>query len=382
MPTPGPALRRSARRRQPHPLPATAALLAALLVVLTGCASATGTPEETTGVAGVRLADATVLADPKNYVGASTALLASSAPAPVAPAPDPDLPVTLTDIQGTEVTVDDADRVLALDLYGSLSQIVFQLGLGDRLVGRDVSTDVPGSEDLPLVTDGGHTLNAEAILELSPTVLITDTTLGPWDAVLQVRDAGIPVVVVDSHRDLETIAPLVHQVAEALGVPEAGTALADRVTAEVTAKVAEIAAVAPADPARRLRIVFLYVRGQAGVFYMFGKGSGADSLITAVGGHDVAGEIGWEGMKPVNAEGLIAAQPDLVLVMTEGLRSVGGVEGLLETIPGLTETPAGQHARVVDMEDSQLLSFGPRTADVLDALATAIYAPGSRPVGG
>jgi iron complex transport system substrate-binding protein len=364
-------------RRTPLVRRAVAVLPAMLLAVaLAGCAGATDAPAEDTDVAAVRLADATVLADPRNYVGASTAVLGGAAADPIAADPRPDLPVTVTDVQGTEVTVEDADRILALDLYGSLSQIVHQLGLGDRLVGRDSSSDFPGAGDLPVVTEGGHTLSAEAMLDLAPSVLITDTTLGPWDAVLQIRDAGIPVVVVDSHRDLETVGTLVQQVADALGVPDPGTELAAGITAEIAAKVAEIAAIAPAD---RLRIVFLYVRGQSGIYYMFGEGSGADSLIRALGGHDVAAEIGWSGMKPVNAEGMIAAQPDLVLVMTEGLRSVGGVDGLLEHIPGLAQTPAGQRARVVDMADTQLLSFGPRSADVLDALATAIYAPGSRP---
>nr|WP_246405785.1 ABC transporter substrate-binding protein [Modestobacter versicolor] len=266
-----------------------------------------------------------------------------------------------------------------MDLYGSLSQITHDLGLGDRLVGRDTSSSFPGSEDLPLVTPSAHQINAEAVLELAPTLLVTDTTLGPWDAVLQVREAGVPVVVVDAHRDLAGVGTLTEQVAAALGVPERGAELAAATTAEVSAKVAEIAAVAPQDPARRVRMVFLYVRGQAGVYYMFGQGSGADSLISAVGGVDVAAEIGWTGMKPLTDEGLVAAQPDLVLVMTEGLASVGGVDGLLEQVPALAQTPAGQHRRVVDMADTQVLSFGPRTADVLDALAVAVYAPGSQP---
>ena len=117
------------------------------------------------------------------------------------------------------------------------------------------------------------------------------------------------------------------------------------------------------------------MRGQSGVYYMFGEGSGADSLIDAIGGYDVAEEIGWNGMKPVTDEGIVAAQPDLVLMMTEGLESAGGVDGLLERLPALAETPAGQHRRFVDMDDSQILGFGPITADVLNALAVATYAP-------
>ena len=68
-------------------------------------------------------------------------------------------------------------------------------------------------------------------------------------------------------------------------------------------------------------------------------------------------------------------QPDLVLMMTGGLESAGGVSGLLDRLPALAETPAGQHRRFVTMEDSQILGFGPITGAVLDALAVATYAP-------
>ena len=138
------------------------------------------------------------------------------------------------------------------------------------------------------MTQDGHDLNAEAILALDPTVIITDTSLGPWDVVLQMRDSGIPVVVVDSHRGLDNVADLIHAVADPLGVPEAGDALADRTQQEIDDVTAQIAKVAPADQGERLRTVFLYVRGQSGIYYMFGEGSGADSLIEAIGGYDVA----------------------------------------------------------------------------------------------
>jgi iron complex transport system substrate-binding protein len=122
-------------------------------------------------------------------------------------------------------------------------------------------------------------------------------------------------------------------------------------------------------------MLFLYVRGTAGVYYMFGEESGADSLVQALGGVDVATEIGWKGMRPVNAEALVEMEPDLILMMTKGLESVDGVDGLLERVPAVASTPAGVNRRIVDMSDYQVLSFGPRTADVLDALARAIYAP-------
>jgi len=347
---------------------------AALVAVLAACGGGTSRASGGDSDGGPLLADVSPVSDPKAVTGESTAVVADARLDPIAHDPQPTLPATVTDTQGTTVTVTDTSRILALDIYGSTSRIVYELGLGDNLVGRDISSSYAEVSDLPLVTTNGHELNGEAILELAPTVIITDTSLGPWDVVLQMRDAGIPVVVVDSSRGMDNIGSLIQEVADALGVSDTGAKLAERTQQQVEAKIAEIAKIAPAD-GDRLRMVFLYVRGQAGVYYMFGKGSGADALIEALGGEDVATEIGWEGMRPVNDEGLVSAQPDLILMMTKGLESVGGVDGLLERLPAVANTPAGEHRRIVDMDDDEILSFGPTTADVLDALAVAIYAP-------
>src|SRR5690606_3307378 len=150
--------------------------------------------------------------------------------------------------------------------------------LGRRRGRRPPPRDPQPATARPLVTSSGPELAAEATLDLAPTVILTDTSLGPWDVVLQMRDAGIPVVVLDPKRDLSTVPTLVTDVAHALGVPEEGALLAERTDAAVQAKLAEIAAVAPQDPAEKLRIAFLYVRGQSGVYYMFGDGSGVEAL--------------------------------------------------------------------------------------------------------
>lgn len=281
--------------------------------------------------------------------------------------------MTLTDSQGTEVTVTDVSRILAIDLYGSCSRIVYDLGLGDSVIGRDISSGFDQIKDKPLVTQNGHELNAESILALDPSLIITDSSLGPWDVILQMRDAGIPVVVVDSHRSIDGTPGLIQEVAAAVGLPEDGAKLADRTRQEIDTTIATIEKAKPdAAPARML---FFYARGTSGVYYIFGEGSGADDLIRGVGGVDVAREIGWEGMRPMTDEAIIDAKPDLLLMMTKGLESCGGVEGLLESKPAIALTPAGQKHRVVDMADTDILSFGPTTAGVLEALAIAIYAP-------
>ncbi|GAA2660836.1 MULTISPECIES: hemin ABC transporter substrate-binding protein [Actinosynnema] len=355
-----------------------AALLTCVAGLLAGCVAVPppGAAEEPArpGAPRTPLAQLTGLADPRSRTGPTTAVVEQADITPVATDPKPVLPATVTDDQGTSTTVTDASRILALDVSGTLAATVFGLGLGPNVVGRDVSTGFPAAKDLPLVTVNGHQLNAEAVVNLRPTVILTDTTLGPWDAMLQLRDMGVPVVVVTHKRGMDTNAAIVHAVAAALGVPEQGQALADRMDREIAATTEAISRLAPAEPDRKLRVVFLYLRGQAGVYYLFGKGSGADSLITALGAVDVATEVGIDGMRPVNPEALTRAKPDVILMMTKGLESVGGAEGALE-VPGIAQTPAGERRRFVDMSDHQVLGFGPLTASVLDGLARALYAP-------
>jgi iron complex transport system substrate-binding protein len=191
----------------------------------------------------------------------------------------------------------------------------------------------------------------------------------------QLREAGIDVVFVDNAPSFDGAQQLARDVAAALGAAPDGERLAGLIGDQVSAKVAEIATIAPASESDRVRIMFLYLRGGSGIYYLFGEESGADELIRGLSAVDVAAEIGWDGMKPVTDEALIAADPDLVLVMTDGLASAGGVDGLLASKPALALTSAGKRRRFVDMADGEVLGFGPRSAAVLDALARAVYAP-------
>jgi iron complex transport system substrate-binding protein len=347
---------------------------------LAGCAQPTADAATPAGpddcpAASAPLSSLDLVADVRAAEGPSTACLSSQAIEPVDDTTAPSLPVTVTDSEGREVTITSADSILPVDISGTIASTVFALGLGDQVVGRDSATQFSGTEDLPVVTKTGHSLNAEAILELAPTVILTDTSIGPKEVRQQLRDAGIAVVVVSSDRRLDTTDELVTEIATALGVPSRGEALIERLDGELEKSLAEIAEVVPADEGDRARMLFLYVRGSANVYYIFGEDSGADSLIDAVGGVDVAEEIGWEGMKPMTAEALVAAKPDVLVMMTDGLESVDGIDGLIERVPAVAETPAGANRRVIDMADSEILSFGPRSADIIRALARALYAP-------
>lgn len=366
------------------------AIAAALAVGMTACADVHASPGPTAiptsdrpgacsvtaeKPAGESLVGLPLVDDVREARGPSTACLPGHAIARVTDTTAPALPVSVVDAEGRSVTITDASRILPIDISGTIAATVFALGLGDNVVGRDTSTDFDGTENLPVVTKSGHTLNAEAILQLGPTVVLTDTSIGPKEVRQQLRDAGITVVVISSERRLDNTGELVDEISTALGVPSRGVELNERLHRELDEVASEVAAVAPMNPEDKARMLFLYVRGNANIYYIFGRDSGADSLIDAVGGIDVASEIGWEGAQPMTAEALVAAQPDVIVMMTKGLESMGGVDGLLEKLPAVAQTPAGANRRIIDMEDSQVLSFGPRSAEIVRALARALYAP-------
>lgn len=352
-----------------------------LTVATAACSGpATGNSDANGSAATTPLAKMEVPEDPRELTGAATAVLADRHVEPVDVDEKPVLPAKVVSHErsGTlEVTVPDTSRVVAFDIAGSIASTVWGLGLGDRLVARDITTEIPGSDDLPIITSGTHSLNAEALLALKPTVVITDGTIGPRDVVEQLRDVGIKVVFVENEASFEGAAQLARDVAAIFGLPETGEALAASIETQIKSVTDEVARFIPKDPEKRLRIVFLYLRGNSGIYYLFGESSGADQMITALGGIDVATEMGWAGMRPLTDEALVKAAPDLILTMTDGLASTGGVKGLIDAKPAVALTSAGQNNRIIDMADGDVLTFGPRAAGVLEALARAVYSPGA-----
>ncbi|MEU6476907.1 ABC transporter substrate-binding protein [Streptomyces sp. NPDC047017] len=280
----------------------------------------------------------------------------------------PRLPVTAESADGRKVTVTQARRIVPLS--GSLSEIVFTLGLGDRVVARDITATFAQARGLPEVTRN-HDVSAESVLSLHPDLVLAETTTGPREAMDQIRAAGVPVLVVKPAARLADVGPRIQAVADALGVPDAGR----RLTARSQDRIAAVRKAIPAH-ADHPRVAFLYLRGSASVYLIGGAKSGATSLIEAAGAVDAGAASGLrKDFTALTSEALAQAAPDAILVMTKGLESVGGVDGLVK-IPGVAQTPAGMERRVVSVEDGVLLNYGPRTDQVLRSIVTQLYGTG------
>lgn len=255
-----------------------------------------------------------------------------------------------------------------VSVFGDLTEILYALGAGHVLVGRDASSIYPPeAETLPNL---GFTqaLAAEGVLALEPTLLIGNQTAGPPEVLDQIRGAGVEVLIIQSPSTFEAPAIKIRAVGAALGLEERAEALARDVEARIAAFRAEVD-VQTADGGRP-SVLFIYVR-RNGLQLVAGEGSAAAAMIEAAGGADAGSAAGVIGFATLTPEAVVAADPEIILVMERGLDSVGGVEGMLE-IPGVAQTRAGQEHRFIAMDDLYLLGFGPRLPEALRDLASEI----------
>jgi len=259
----------------------------------------------------------------------------------------------------------EGQRVISLG--GSVTEIAVALGAEDRLIARDTTSNYPASiEALP---DVGYirALSPENVLALAPDLIIAESDAGPPEAVEVLKAAGIPFLLMPEARGPDGIPAKIEGVAEALGKVEEGKALAATVSKGLDAAKARAATVS--EPKRVLFILSL----TGGRVMAGGEGSSAEGIIQLSGG--VNAGTGFQGYKPMTDEAVIAAAPDVILMMDrEGDMAIADAEALAH--PALAETPAGKAGKVIRMDGMLMLGFGPRTPEAAEALYTAIYGAG------
>jgi iron complex transport system substrate-binding protein len=246
-------------------------------------------------------------------------------------------------------------RIVAL-ANGS-AEVIAALGYVNTLVGRDIASTMPELAGVP-IDNPGMQVSVEAVLKAKPDLIIIDANTSPSSAIATLKSSGIKIISIADAYSMSDIVPKEKTLADLLGVPKAYAALSKAITGI-------------SFPKSKATVAFLYVRGTASIYLIGGKGSGADSLISTMGYTDVGAKLYKTPFTDLTSEALIAMHPDVIMVMTKGLQSVAGISGLLQ-LPGVAQTPAGIHKRVVAVDDSLLLSFGPRTAPLLPLLRKAI----------
>jgi iron complex transport system substrate-binding protein len=254
------------------------------------------------------------------------------------------------------------ERLVALG--GDVTEIVFALGAGDRLVAVDsTSQHPPAAEELP---DLGYfrRLAAEPIVALEPDLVLASAASGPAVVLEQLRAAGVPLTIIPDDAGVDGVIAKIEAVGRALGLEAAADALAAEVEGEVARARARVA-----DAERRPRVLFVLNVGR-GAPLAGGAGTSAAAIIALAGGRNAVG--GFDGYKPLSQEAALAAAPDVVLVPDHTVEAAGGAAALLDR-PELRHTPAAAADRVVAMDGLLLLGFGPRLGEAVSRLAHALH---------
>ncbi|WP_117238360.1 heme/hemin ABC transporter substrate-binding protein [Thermus sediminis] len=273
-------------------------------------------------------------------------------------------PYRVVDATGREVVVPSTQRIVSLD--GITTEILFAVGVGDQVVGRDDSSYYP-PEVLQRPSVGYQfRLSAEGILSLRPTLVIGREDVRPPQVVEQLRATGVSVVLVPTEPTVQGAKAKIRVVAQAVGRGTRGEELVRRLERDLLALEAFKAQQAPKG---KLRALFLYMRGPQTLF-VCGEGATPVGMMILAGLENAA--KGIRECRPMTPESVVAARPDVIVTFKKGLDSVGGLSGLLR-LPGIAQTPAGQRGKVVAMDDLYLGSFGPRAGKAALDLFRAAY---------
>ena len=248
---------------------------------------------------------------------------------------------------------------------GSVTEIIYALDQDHRLVARDTTSIYP--EAATQLPDVGYirALSPEGVLSVNPDLIITEDGAGPPEAIEILDAAQIPFVVVPDGYTRQAVVDKIRAVGSALDVEDAAELLADQVDAELNA--AQAKAANHTGPAKRVMFI---LSTQGGRVLASGTGTAAHGIIKMAGGENAL--TAFEGYKPVPAEAISAAAPDVILMMDRG-GDHAIADADLFAMPAMQTTPAADAGKVIRMNGLLLLGFGPRTATAVSDLNEHLY---------
>lgn len=250
-------------------------------------------------------------------------------------------------------------------LGGSVTEIVYALGEGHRLVARDTTSTYPTeAAGLP---DVGYVrrLSPEGVLSVGPELVLAQEGAGPPEAIDILKAAQVPFVEVPEVHSRAGVVAKIQAVGDALGVTEKARDLARDVDADLA--VAEERARDGTEAPKRVLFV---LSTEGGRIMASGTDTGADAIIRMSGAENAV--TGFEGYKLMSDEAITVAAPDVILMMDRGGDHRVAEEDLF-ALPAISTTPAAAERALVRMNGLLLLGFGPRTADAVTALNRALY---------
>ena len=244
---------------------------------------------------------------------------------------------------------------------GAITEIVYQLGAQAQLVGTDTTSLFPHAATLTPKVGYMRQLSAEGLLSLKPEALISTTEAGPPVVLDQIRMAGVRVELIEADHTWAEVQRKVRAVGRAAALERE----AQQLQAQLDAAFADAQRLVFKHSGAKPRVLFILAHGQSPS--VSGEGTGADAVIKLMGGKNALG--GFKNYRPMTAEALAAAAPDVILTSSQGIQAQGG-EDKFWSRPELALTPAYKRRALIHMEALKLIGFGPRLPEALRELHT------------
>jgi len=247
---------------------------------------------------------------------------------------------------------------------GDVSEILFELGVGDKVVAVDTTTVFPAAtDDLPRI---GYVreLSAEGVLSTGADLLIGSYDMGPPEVMENLEAAGMQVAYVPDGVGPSRYSDKVAFIADAVGAEARGAEM-------IAAYEAELAALATrVDGMERSPRALMILAVRDGSPIAAGTGTTGNDMIVVTGGENMATYEGWG---PMTGEAVIAAAPEIIFLSSIHVDRMGGIEAVME-LPSIQATPAGENMSYVVLNSQMMLQFGPRATQAMDEMVTALEA--------
>ncbi|MBL0917451.1 MAG: ABC transporter substrate-binding protein [Hydrogenophaga sp.] len=251
---------------------------------------------------------------------------------------------------------------------GGITEVVYALNAQGQLVGTDTTSLYPPAALQTPKVGYMRQLSAEGLLALRPDAVIAGADAGPPLVIDQLRSAGVNVELVPVSHDWDEVRRKVQAVGRAALKEGAARDLLERLDTQWAATQAKVRARSGSTP----RVLFIL--SHSGSPMVSGEKTAAHAMIGYAGARNVLG--GFAGYRPMTAEAMAAAAPEIILTTTQSIEAHGGVDAFWKR-PELELTPAWKHRAsgrtLVHLDALALIGFGPRTPQVVADLHERLF---------
>ena len=271
-------------------------------------------------------------------------------------------PISSTDGLGREVTL-PAPALRIVSMTPANTEILFALGAGSQVVGRDELSDTPAeAKDLPSIGGSYSAYNFEQIAALQPDLVIAGEINTP-EQVKSLEDLNIPVYYLPNPVELEDLYTNINTIGLLIGRQAEASALVDSLRARQQAVVDAVAG------AETVSVFYELDGSDAAKPWTSGPGTFLDKLVSMAGGVNVAGSLqsSWAQM---SLEDLLVADPDFILL---GDAAYGTTAEAVAARPGWGALSAVKTNQIVAVDDNLFSRPGPRMIDGLELLASILH---------